>query len=99
MTSSRETQREEEKFDGYYALVTSEWEKGDKEIVEIYHGLWRIEEAFKVTKSDLEASPVYVSRHDHIQAHFLICFVALVMPGFWPSALAINTVSPELWKA
>ena len=91
--------REEEKFDGYYALVTSEWEKGDEEIVEIYRGLWRIEEAFKVTKSDLEARPVYVSRHDHIQAHFLICFVALVMPGFWPSALAINTVSPELWKA
>ena len=46
---------------------------------DIYRGLWRIEEAFKVTKSDLEARPVYLSRHDHIQAHFLICFVALVI--------------------
>ncbi len=70
---------EEEKFDGYYALVTSEWRKKDEEIVEIYRGLWRIEEAFKVTKSDLEARPVYLSRNDHIQAHFLICFVALVI--------------------
>lgn len=71
--------REEEKFDGYYAIVTSEWKKTDQEIIEIYRGLWRIEEAFKVTKSDLEARPVYLSRNDHIQAHFLICFVALVI--------------------
>lgn len=71
--------REEEKFDGYYAIVTSEWKKTDEEIIEIYRGLWRIEEAFKITKSDLEARPVYLSRNDHIQAHFLICFVALVI--------------------
>ena len=70
---------EEEKFDGYYAIVTSEWKKKDEEIIEIYRGLWRIEEAFKVTKSDLETRPVYLSRNDHIQAHFLICFVALVI--------------------
>ena len=71
--------REEEKFDGYYAIVTSEWEKSDEEIIDIYRGLWRIEEAFKVTKSDLETRPIYLSRNDHIQAHFLICFVALVI--------------------
>ncbi len=71
--------REEERFDGYYAIVTSEWKKDDQEIVEIYRGLWRIEEAFKVTKSDLAARPVYLSRNDHIEAHFLICFVALVI--------------------
>lgn len=70
---------EEEKFDGYYAIVTSEWKKSDEEIVETYRGLWRIEEAFKVTKSDLQTRPVYLSRQDHIQAHFLICFVALVI--------------------
>ena len=71
--------REEEKFDGYYAIVTSEWKKKDEEFIDIYRGLWRIEEAFKVTKSDLEARPVYLSRNDHIQAHFLVCFVALVI--------------------
>ena len=74
--------REEEQFDGYYAIVTSEWKKKDEEIIDIYRGLWRIEEAFKVMKSDLEARPVYLSRHDHIQAHFLICFVALVIARF-----------------
>jgi thiol-disulfide isomerase/thioredoxin len=71
--------REEEKFDGYYAIVTSEWKKSDEEIIEIYRGLWRIEEAFKVTKSDLETRPVYLSRNDHIEAHFLICFTSLVI--------------------
>lgn len=45
----------------------------------MYRGLWRIEETFRVTKSDLEARPVYVSREDHIQAHFLTCFIALVI--------------------
>jgi transposase len=71
--------REEELFDGYYAIVTSEWQKSDQEIIDIYRGLWRIEEAFKVMKSDLETRPVYLSRQDHIEAHFLICFVALVI--------------------
>ena len=45
----------------------------------IYRGLWRIEEPFKITKSDLESRPVYLSREDRIQAHFLICFIALVI--------------------
>ena len=70
---------EEEKYDGYYAIVTSELEKSDEEIVKIYRGLWRIEDSFRITKSDLETRPVYVSRQDHIEAHFLTCFVALVL--------------------
>ena len=71
--------REEERFDGYYGIVSSEWQKEDEEIIEIYRGLWLIEDAFQVTKSDLETRPVYLSRHDHIEAHFLTCFVALVI--------------------
>ena len=39
----------------------------------------RIEESFKVTKSELDAGPVYVSRKDHIEVHFLTCFIALVL--------------------
>ena len=70
---------EEEKYDGYYAIVTSEMDKSDDEIIDIYRGLWRIEETFKVTKSELDARPVYVSRKDHIEAHFLTCFIALVL--------------------
>lgn len=70
---------EEEALDGYYAIVTSENKKTDDEIIDIYRGLWRIEETFKVTKSELAARPVYVSREDHIQAHFLTCYLALVL--------------------
>ena len=71
--------REEEKFDGYYAIVTSELDKSDQEIIDIYRGLWRIEESFKVTKSDLKTRPVYLSRLDRIESHFLICFIALTI--------------------
>jgi transposase len=70
---------EEEMLDGYYVIVTSEWKESDDRIIEIYRGLWKIEESFKVTKSDLEARPVYLSRKDRIQAHFLICFIALAI--------------------
>ena len=49
------------------------------EVIDTYRGLWEIEETFKVTKSTLEARPVYVSREDRINAHFLICFIALVI--------------------
>ena len=70
---------EEEKFDGYYAIVTSELDKSDKEIIDIYRGLWRIEESFKITKSDLKTRPIYLSRHDRIETHFLICFIALTI--------------------
>ncbi|RCX18343.1 IS4 family transposase [Anaerobacterium chartisolvens] len=71
--------KEDEALDGYYAIVTSEHEESDDRIIEMYRGLWKIEEAFRVTKSDLEARPVYVSREDHINAHFLTCFVSLLI--------------------
>ena len=67
----------EEACDGYYCIVASETEMSDSEVIEAYRGLWRIEESFKVTKSDLETRPVYVSREEHIEAHFLTCYVAL----------------------
>jgi len=69
----------EERFDGYYAIVTSELNMSDEQIIDTYRGLWEIEETFKITKSDLLARPVYVSNYDHIDAHFLICFIALVI--------------------
>ena len=69
----------EERFDGYYAIVTSELNMSDEQIIDTYRGLWEIEETFKITKSDLLARPVYVSNYDHIDAHFLICFISLVI--------------------
>ena len=71
--------QEEEKYDGYYSIVTSEENLSDIEIRNIYRGLSKIEETFKVTKSGLEARPVWVSRADHIESHFLTCFIALVI--------------------
>lgn len=71
--------REEEKYDGYYSIVTSEKNLTDKEIRDIYKGLWKIEESFKITKSDLETRPVYVWTKEHIEAHFLTCFISLVI--------------------
>ena len=71
--------REEEALDGYYMLLTSEMDTPDDKIIDMYRGLWRIEESFKITKSELEARPVYVWTNEHIEAHFLTCFVALTL--------------------
>ena len=70
---------EEEKFDGYYCVITSELNMPDFEIIDTYRGLWEIEETFKITKSDLETRPVYVREPAHINAHFLTCFIALTI--------------------
>lgn len=70
---------EEEKYDGYYSIVTSELNMSDKEMRDTYKGLWKIEESFKITKSTLETRPVYVWTKEHIEAHFLTCFISLVI--------------------
>ena len=77
---------EDEKYDGYYAIVTNVFNEGkhfgkfdDDAIIDIYHGLWRIEDNFRISKSDLEARPIYLSREEHINAHFLICFICMVI--------------------
>ena len=64
---------------GYYTILTSEINMSDDEIIKKYHGLSRIEDSFRITKSDLEGRPIFVRTREHINAHFLICFVALLM--------------------
>ena len=64
---------------GFYCIVTSEIEEEDKEIINRYHGLSRIEDSFRIIKSDLEGRPIYVRTEEHIKAHFLICFIALTI--------------------
>lgn len=71
--------REAERYDGYYLICTSETGWDDGRILDAYRELWRIEESFKVTKSELEARPVFVWTTPRIEAHFLSCFVALVI--------------------
>lgn len=64
---------------GYYQIVTSELEKSEKEIIEIYHGLSRIEDQFKIMKSDLVTRPIYVNTKEHIKAHLVICMISLLI--------------------
>lgn len=71
--------KEEELYDGYYSIVTSEIEYDDYKIRKIYKGLSKIEDNFKVTKSYLKGRPVFVWTDEHIKSHFLICFIALVI--------------------
>ncbi|MDQ2088219.1 IS1634 family transposase [Herbivorax sp. ANBcel31] len=70
---------EEEKYDGYYSIVTSEKNLSDKEIRDIYRGLWKIEESFKIIKSEFKTRPIHVRLDNHIEAHFLICFITLII--------------------
>ena len=71
--------QEEEKYDGYYSIVTSELNMSDIEIREKYRGLIRIEDTFKITKSELDTRPIFVRTNEHIEGHFTTCFTALIL--------------------
>ena len=75
----KEKAEEDAKYDGYYCIITSELEMPDQRVIEIYRGLSDIEDNFKVSKSDLDIRPIYVSREDRINAHVLTCFISLVI--------------------
>lgn len=79
LTLDLEKIAEEEKYDGYYSIVTSELNMSDREMRKIYRGLARIEETFKISKTEFEARPVYVWTNEHIEGHFATCFTALVL--------------------
>lgn len=64
---------------GYNLLVTSEIDMPDKEIYKVYHGLWRIEESFRILKSYLQSRPVFLQKRESINGHFLICYLSLVV--------------------
>lgn len=75
-----ETQiQEEQKYDGYYSIVTSELKMTDEKMLEVYRGLWEIEESFKILKSEFCGRPLFVRTKPHINAHFLVCFTALLI--------------------
>lgn len=67
------------KFAGYNLLVTSETEMKDTDIYNTYHNLWRIEESFKIMKSDLDARPVFLQKEETIKGHFLICYLTVLL--------------------
>ena len=69
---------EEAMYDGFYAVVTN-LEDNPEEIIKINKQRWEIEENFRIMKSDFEARPVYVQRNDRIKAHFLTCYISLLV--------------------
>ena len=82
--------------DGFYCIVTSETGWDDGKIIDTYRELWRIEETFKVTKSQLRARPVYVWTPEHIEAHFLTCYVALAIERIIEHALGHRHSAAEI---
>lgn len=79
LSLNQEKINEDAKFDGYYSIVTSEENLSDLELRNIYKGLAKIEETFKITKSEFNARPINVRLEDHIDSHFLICFISLII--------------------
>lgn len=71
--------QEDAKYDGYGAIITSELQYDASKMREVYSQLWRIEDSFRITKSDLIARPIYVRTENHIKAHMLICMVTLII--------------------
>ena len=78
-TLNHEAVRKAKSLAGYNMIVTSETGMSAREIYDTYHNLWRIEESFKVMKSELDARPVYLQRRSTITGHFLICYLAVLL--------------------
>ena len=75
----KEKVNEDLKYAGYNLMVTSELDMEPLQIYETYHSLWKIEESFRITKSYLDARPVYVHKKETIYGHFLICYFSLFL--------------------
>lgn len=84
------------KFAGYNLLVTSEIGMSDQDIYNTYHHLWRIEESFKIMKSDLDARPVFVQKEESIKGHFLICYLAVLLERIFQVKILQNIYSTSV---
>lgn len=82
-------------YDGYFCIITSELDYDERKMRQVYGGLWRIEESFRIMKTDFYARPVFVRKNEHIRAHFLICFVALLIIRIIQHRMGENALSTE----
>lgn len=80
---------------GYYQIVTSELDMDDKKVIDTYHGLSKIEDQFRVMKSDLETRPMYVRTKEHIYSHILICLLSLIIIRIIQNKI-INHLNPKI---
>lgn len=83
------------KLAGYNLLVSSETRMSAAEIYSAYHNLWRIEESFRIMKSQLDARPVYLQKEDTITGHFLICYLAVLLTRLLQFKLLKNEYCSE----
>ena len=81
------------KFAGYNLLVTSETKMDDLDIYHTYHNLWRIEESFRIMKSDLDARPVFLQKEETIKGHFLICYLTVLLERLFQFKILGNEYS------
>ncbi len=86
---------EEAKYDGYYAVCTN-LEDEAKDIVKVNHRRWEIEESFRIMKSEFKSRPAYLTREDRIKAHFLTCFLALIIYRYLEKELEEKYTAPEI---
>jgi len=80
---------------GYNLLVTSEIKMSSREIHSTYHNLWRIEESFRIMKSQLDARPVYLQKEETITGHFLICYLTVLLTRILQIKILENKNSSE----
>ena len=87
--------KEEEKYDGYYG-VTTNINAEVKDILKISKNRWEIEENFRILKSDFESGDIYLSREDRITAHFLTCFISLLIYRILENKLDYKYTNTEI---
>ena len=79
MSIDQDKVEEDLRYAGYNLLITSELNMDPLQVYNTYHNLWKIEESFRITKSYLDARPVYVQKKETIYGHFLICYLSLFL--------------------
>lgn len=80
---------------GYNLLITSETNMKLVDIYDTYHHLWRIEESFRIMKSDLDARPVFLQKENSIKGHFLICYLAVLLERIFQFKILDNKYSTQ----
>ncbi len=90
---------DEAMYDGFYAITTNLEDDDVKAIIDVSERRWQIEECFRIMKTDFKARPVYVSLDEHIEAHFLTCFVSLIVYRLLESKLNYKYTVNEIIEA
>lgn len=95
MEINAEKVENDKKLAGYNMIVTSEINMADSEIYSAYHSLWRIEESFRIMKTQLDARPVFLQKEDTIIGHFLICYLSVLLTRLLQIKILKNKYSTE----